>query len=88
MPNEFDKFADEAKRMTDEKFKNRFSSLTSLNDTEINSIINETGISKKDLAETLKHVKNATEENEHNAGAIQNISKGIAAVIAIASRVL
>ena len=88
MPNEFDKFAVDAKKMTDDQFKNRFSSLTSLNDSEISSIINDTGISKKDLAETLKQVKRATDENNHNADAIKNISKGLDAVVAIAKKVL
>ena len=86
--HEFAQLAIEAKKMTDEQFKNRFSSLTSLNDSEISSIINDTGISKKDLAETLKHIKSATNENEHNADAIKKISKGLEAVVAIASKVL
>ena len=88
MPNEFDRFADEAKTLTDDQFKNRFSSLTSLNDSEVSSIINDTGISKKNLAETIRLVKDATVQNEHNAEAIMNISKGIDAVIAIAGKVL
>ncbi len=88
MPNEFDQLAKDAKKLTDEQFKNRFSSLTSLNDSEISSIIKDAGISKEDLAETLKHVKRATDENNHNAEAIKKISKGIDAVVAIASKVL
>lgn len=86
--NPFTKLANEAKQMTDEAFKSRFSSLTSLNDGEITSIIKDTGISKKDLAETLKHIKAATSENDHNADAISKISKGLEASIAIASKVL
>ena len=88
MPNEFDKLAKDAKVLTDAQFKNRFSSLTSLNDVEISSVINDTGISNKDLADTLKHIKDATSENNHNADAIKKISNGLEAVVAIASKVL
>ena len=86
MPNKFDKLAEEAARETDEKFADKFSSLTRLNDEELEKIIEETGISKKNLDKVLKEVKNATASNEAKAKAIQNVDKGVAVLVSIAKR--
>jgi hypothetical protein len=49
MPNKFEKLAQEAAEKADEHFANEFSRLTRLSDSDIDAIINESGISKKDL---------------------------------------
>jgi hypothetical protein len=88
MPNKFDKFAEKAAQMADEHFKNQFSGLTRLNDDEVDKIINDTGISKEDLAKLLREVKNATSANEAKADVIRNINGGVSALVAIAKKLL
>jgi hypothetical protein len=88
MPNKFDKFADEAKAMTDAKFRDKFSSLTTLTDSHISKILDETGISKKDLAELLSIVKNATDFNNQTAQSVANIQKGVITLVSIAKKLL
>jgi hypothetical protein len=88
MPNKFDKLADEAKAMTDAKFKDKFSSLTTLTDSDISKILDETGISKKDLADLLVVVKNATAFNNQTAQSVANIQKGVVTLVSIAKKLM
>ena len=88
MPNKFEKLAKEAADMADEEFKTEFSRLTRLNDSEIEKIIDDTGISKEDLAEVLKEIKDATASNEAKAKTIQNINNGVSALIGIAKKLI
>ena len=88
MPNKFDKFAEKAAQLADEHFKNQFSGLTRLNDDEVEKIINDTGISKEDLAKLLQEVKSAASTNEAKADSIKNINGGVSALIAIAKKLL
>ena len=88
MPNKFDKFADQAKTMTDAQFKDKFSSLTTLTDSDITKILNETGISKKYLAELLSVVKSATAFNNQTAQSVANIQKGVVTLVSIAKKLL
>jgi hypothetical protein len=88
MPNKFDKFADQAKTMTDAQFKDKFSSLTTLTDSDITKILDETGISKKDLAELLSVVKSATDFNNQTAQSVANIQKGVVTLVSIAKKLL
>jgi len=88
MPNKFDKLAKEAAQMADEHFESEFSSLTSLNDAETEKIINDSGISKQDLAQLLREVKNASSSNEAKAKAIQNIDKGVSALVSIVKKLI
>jgi hypothetical protein len=88
MPNKFDKLAGEAQAITDTQFKERFASLTSLNDNDIGKIIKDTGISKEGLAELLVEIKNATEFNNKTAQSISNISNGVNALLAITKKLL
>lgn len=88
MPNKFDKLAAEAQTMTNAEFKMRFSSLTTLNDTDITRIINDTGISKEDLAELLVAVKSATDFNTKTAQSVSKIQNGVLALIAITKKLL
>jgi hypothetical protein len=86
MPNKFKKLAEEAAQLADEHFANRFSSLTRLNEEDIENIINETGINKEDLAAVLQEVKKSTSGNEAKATAIKNIDKGVSALVSIVKR--
>jgi len=86
MPIDWTKIAAEAGEATDEHFKNQISSLTSLNDNEIENLITETGISKKDLASVLMEVEDATKSNEEKAAAISNINKGVSLLVGIAKK--
>lgn len=88
MPNKFEKLAAEAKTMTDAQFKDKFSSLTKLTDSDIDKIINDTGISNKDLAAVLAEVKNATDINNQTVKSITNIQNGVHALVAITKRLL
>lgn len=83
MPNKFDQLAKKAAEMADKHFASEFSRLTRLNDTEAEKIIIETGISKVDLAKVLQEVKSATASNEAKVKAIQNIDKGVAALVSM-----
>jgi hypothetical protein len=86
MPTDWNNIANQAGQATDEHFKNQISSLTRLNDQEIESLIIETGISKQDLATVLKEVKDATKSNIAKANAIKNISKGVDVLVNLAAK--
>ncbi len=88
MPNKFDKLAGEAQAMTDNEFKDRFSSLTRLHDAEITKIIDDTGISQKDLANLLAEIKNATAINNKTAQSVINIQNGVQALVSITKKLL
>ena len=88
MANKYDKLANEAQEITDAQFKDRFASLTSLNDTDIGKIIKDTGISKADLAALLVEIKNATVYNNATAQSIGNIQFGVQALVAITKKLL
>jgi hypothetical protein len=86
MSNNWDEIANEAGQTTDEQFKSRISSLTRLQDSEIDTLINETGISQQNLVEVIKAVKDATQSNNAKAAAIQNISKGVEVIVGLAAK--
>jgi hypothetical protein len=88
MANKFDALAKAAAKMTDEKFAAQFSSLTRLNDEEVEAIIKDAGISKADLAKVLAEVKDATNNNNAKADAINKINGGISALVGIAAKFL
>ncbi|HET9429553.1 MAG TPA: hypothetical protein VFO70_00190 [Chitinophagaceae bacterium] len=88
MPNKFDKLAAEAQMLTDQQFRDRFSSLTTLTDSEIGKIIHDTGISKKDLAALLVEIRAATDINNQTVKSILKIQNGAAALIAIVKKLL
>ena len=88
MPNKFDKLAADAKTLTDDQFRVRFSSLTTLSDDDIGKIINDTGISKQNLADLLVEVKKATDFNNQTVKSITNIQNGVQALIAITKKLL
>lgn len=88
MPSKYDKLVDEAQAITDEKFRERFSSLTSMSEADIGKIIKSTGISKENLAALLVEIKNATEYNDKLAKSIGNIQGGVQALVAITKKLL
>ncbi len=88
MPSKYDKLVEDAQAITDEKFRERFSVLTSLSETEIGKVLKATGISKTDLASLLVEIKNATEYNDKLAKSINNIQGGVQALVAITKKLL
>lgn len=88
MSIDWEEIAQEAGESTDEHFKNKISSLTRLNDNEIETLITETGISKKDLTLVLKEVKDSTKSNNAKASAISSINKGIDLLVGIAGKLI
>jgi hypothetical protein len=88
MPNKFDKLADEAQAITDEQFRERFSSLTSLSEGDIGKVLKSTGISRENLASLLVEIKNATEYNDKLVKSISNIQGGVQALVAITKKLL
>jgi hypothetical protein len=88
MANKYDKLAGEAQAITDNQFKERFASLTSLNDNDIGKIISTTGITKENLAALLVEIKNATEFNNNTAQSIIKIQNGVQALVAITKKLL
>ncbi len=88
MANKFDKLADEAKALTDEKFNARFSSLTKLSDSDVSKVVKDSGISNENLAALLAAVRNATEFNNKTAQSISNIQNGVQALASIVKKIL
>jgi hypothetical protein len=84
----WDDIAHRAGEMTDEQLKNKISSLSRLNDLEIEALINDTGISKQDLADVLKVVNDATLSNEKKAAAIKNIRNGVDLLVKLAGKLM
>lgn len=88
MANKYDKLVTDAQAITDAQFKERFASLTALNDNDIGRIIKDTGINKEDLASLLVVIKNATDYNNATAQSIANIKFGVQALVAITKKLL
>jgi hypothetical protein len=88
MSTDWNRIADEATEATDAHFATQIASLTRLNSTEINTLISESGISKRDLATVFKVLKESTTTNEAKANAIRNTSKGLQVLVALAAKVL
>jgi hypothetical protein len=88
MPINWNEIANQAGQSTDDHFKGQISSLTRLNDQEIETLINDTGISKQDLTTVLREIKDATKSNTNKANAIKNISKGLDVLVGLASKLI
>lgn len=88
MPNKFDKLAKDAASMADDDFKTQFNNLTQLTDDDTAKIINESGISRQDLTQVLKEIKDTTKSNDEKATAISNINGGVSALVGIAKKLL
>lgn len=88
MPIDWDKIASEAGTLTDEQFKSEISNLTSLNNSDIENLILQTGVDKRELVKILKELKDSTKSNNAKADAIKNTGKGLNVLIAIAGKFL
>jgi hypothetical protein len=85
---DWDDIANQAAKATDEQLANQIASLSQLNDTEIQKIVQQTGISKKDMQKILKVVNDASLSNEEKANSIKSIGNGINILAAIAKKLL
>jgi len=85
---DWDDIANQAAKATDEQLANQIASLSQLNDTEIQKIVQQTGISKKDMQKILKVVNDASLSNEEKANSIKNIGNGINILAAIAKKLV
>jgi uncharacterized protein Smg (DUF494 family) len=88
MTNIWDEIARQAAGAADDHYAGKISGLTRLNNDEIEQLIFETGISRQNLAEVLKEIKNSAKSNESKAHAISSISKGLDVLVAIAGKLL
>lgn len=88
MAIDWENIAREAGQETDEYFKNKISGLTRLNESEIESLMKDTGISKEDLTSVLKEIKDTTKSNSAKAAAISNVNKGLDLLVGIAAKLL
>jgi hypothetical protein len=70
---------------SDTAFASKMSSLTRLNDAEIQELLNQ-GISKNDLSNLLQELQDASRSNEAKAAAIKNIRGGVETLITIAAK--
>lgn len=86
MPTDWNKIADDAAKETDVQLENKISRLASLSDEQITKTITDSGISKENLGEVLKIVRDATKSNVAKANAIKNISNGIDIIVGVASK--
>ncbi len=82
----WDEIIAKAKLETDNKFKNKMSSLTSLTDNDIEKLLSESGIEKENFASVLKEINNAATSNKAKAAAIAKISKGVEVLVGIAKK--
>jgi hypothetical protein len=82
----WDEIIAKAKQDTDNKFKNKMSSLTTLTDNDIEKLLSETGIEKEDFASVLKEINNAATSNKAKVAAISKISKGLELLVGIAKK--
>ena len=87
MPTNWKEIAKKAAEATDEQLAEKISSLTHLNNNDIQELLNS-GISKTDLAEVFKIINDATKSNEAKALALKNIGQGVNSLVAIAAKLL
>lgn len=89
MPNidDFDAILKEAVIMTDSQFASRISSLTRLNDAEINRIC-PAKADKEALAKLMSIVKGAGDENSKRAELINNIQTFAGVIVKVLSIVV
>lgn len=88
MATKLDKLVDDTSVLTDEQFKNRFSSITRLNEEDTIKIIKESGISNEDLANLVHEIKKSADFNIKSVQSITEIKGGVLAMAAIIKRLL
>lgn len=82
------KIAEDSAKESNEKFAAKIAAIIRLNNSEIEEIISNTGISRTDLVSLIDEIKSAAISNEKKAENIQKISGGVKALIAIASKMI
>jgi copper homeostasis protein CutC len=83
-----DEILAQAKKDTDAKFKNKVSSLTTLTNSEIDALMNTSGIKKENFAAVLKELDDAAKSNDDKAKAIAKISQGVQLLVGIATKII
>jgi len=86
--NDWDEIAERAIRKTDRELAREMTSLTRLNDADIEQLISETGIDAEGLNNMLQILKDATQSNELKAEALRNFGKGIEVLVYLSSKFL
>ena len=87
-PINWDEIIRNAQQATDQEFQSQISGLTRLTDPEIEKIIIDSGIGKKDLLEVIRIVKTTTGTNNAKAKAIGNINRGINVLVSLVSKLI
>jgi hypothetical protein len=85
---DWSKIADEASAQTQSEFANKISSLTSLTDSDLIAMLNDSSIKQEDLAKILGIVHDATLSNDKKAEAISNINGGLTVIVNLAKKAL
>jgi copper homeostasis protein CutC len=83
-----DQIIAKAKTDTDNKFKNKMASLTKLTNSEIDKLMETSGIKKENFAAVIKEITDATKSNDDKVKAIGNISKGLSLLVGIVQKVI
>ena len=83
-----DEIIAKAKTDTDNKFKTKMASLTKLTNSEIDGLMDASGIKKENFAAVIKEITDATKSNEDKVKAIGTISKGVSLLVGIAQKVI
>lgn len=83
MKNKWDKASAEAKKKTDKKLEEKEKKLLGISDEEIEKIVMEEGLSKKDIHQALEIVQDASESNEKVAQNLAATNKGIQVLVSI-----
>jgi DNA-binding transcriptional regulator YiaG len=84
----WDDIIQKAKTETDNKFKTKMSSLTTLTNNDIEALISDTGIKKEEFAKVVKILKDAAASNDQKTAALKNITKALQVVVGIASKII
>ena len=85
---DWSKIADEAAAQTQAEFANKISSLTSLTDNDLVSLIDDSSVKQEDLAKILGIIHDATLANEKKVEAISNINGGINVIVNLAKKII
>lgn len=88
MPNPYSQLAANAAKLTNQEFSEKFASLSKLTGSEVEEVMQETGIKQEELAELLKAVKLATQYNSQTATDLQRINKAINAMAALLKKLI
>ena len=77
----------QAAKKTDDELANELSSLTTLNNKEIISLLNE-GVKQKEILQLMKVLSDATKSNRDKAEAINKIEGASLVVVQLLKRVI